>query len=70
MNQGLFLVRVVHDRAHAAKHRSEEAESEGRIALCGRNEHGAHGQGPRSVVGVVIARAEYDDVVELVRDLR
>ena len=67
MNQRLFLVRVVHDRAHTAKHRSEEAESECGIALCGGNEHGAAGEGPRGVVGVVIPRAEYDDVVELVR---
>ena len=67
MNQGLFLVRVVHDRAHAAKDRAEEPESQRRIAFGGRDEHRAAGNRPRAVVGVVVARAEQDDVVEFIR---
>ena len=45
----------------------KSAEPQRRIAFRGRDEQRASGDGPRSVVGLVVARTEQDDVVEFIR---
>ena len=68
LDQRALFRRVVHDRAHAPEDRAEQPQPDGRVALGRRHEHGLLGHRARAVVGVVVAVAEEQDVVELVAD--
>ena len=58
-----LFVRVVHERAHAAKHRGKHREPDGGIALSGRHQDGAPRRRPRAVIRDPVAIAEEQTVV-------
>ena len=65
VDERALLERVVHDGAHSAENRAKQCQTQCRVALHRWDEHRAIGNRARTMVGVVISRAEEQDEVEV-----